>query len=66
MKFTSKDPRVGSYIEIHPHYDLWMRGAHYGTIHSVSTCGKVVRVRMDHVGVKKLARIVAGEYWLRD
>lgn len=65
-RFTTKDERVGARIEIYPHYDLWMRGAQYGTIHSVSTCGKIVRVRMDHVGVKNLARIAAGEYWERN
>lgn len=65
MQFTRKHELVGLRVEIHPHYDLWMRGARYGTIHSVSVCGAVVRVKMDHPQVKRLARIKAGEYYNR-
>jgi len=55
---TTKNPIVGRRVEIHPRYDLWMRGAKYGNIQSVSKDGKIAYVKMDHPGVKKLAGIL--------
>ncbi len=53
-----RHPHVGKRVELHPGTDLWMRGARYGTVHSVGKDGHV-RVKMDHPGVKKLVRTPA-------
>jgi hypothetical protein len=37
---------VGDRVELHPGLDLWMRGARYGTVQSISTTG-ISRVRID-------------------
>jgi len=52
----------GTRVEIAPFYDLWMRGARYGTVAKVYTDPRgveMVAVRMDHPQVKKLARMSA-------
>ena len=63
-KFTTKSPLVGKRVEIAPHYDLWMRGARHGVIHSVSVPRAtlaaqpdLVRLKMDHPQVKRLIRV---------
>lgn len=28
--------KVGDRVEISPHYDLWMRGARFGVVHSIA------------------------------
>lgn len=47
---------VGKRVELHPGTDLWMRGARYGTIHSVSRDG-VYKIRMDNRRVRRLVRM---------
>lgn len=49
----------GKRVEIAPGYDLWMRGARYGQVHSVYTRNgrTLVAVKMDHPQVRKLARL---------
>lgn len=44
----------GIRVEIAPHYDLWMRGARYGVVRSVTD--GIVAVKMDHPGVRRLFR----------
>lgn len=56
---------VGARIEIPVHYDLWMRGARYGTVVGLAwerngageKIVKAIRVKMDHPQVKRLARV---------
>lgn len=52
--------RIGDRVEIHPRFDLWMRGARFGTVHKIQTSndGKqiAIAVRMDHKQVRKLFR----------
>lgn len=52
-------------IEIHPGYDLWMRGARFGTVVREyvwpKTGRRMVAVRMDHPQVKKLFRCPADD-----
>ncbi len=45
----------GTRVELHPAYDLWMRGAKYGTV--VKIKDEIAHVRMDHPQVRKLAKI---------
>jgi hypothetical protein len=58
---------IGKRVEIPPHYDLWMRGARYGTYmglnrHMSRVRGFAIgRVRMDHPQVKKLVNIPIDE-----
>jgi hypothetical protein len=49
-----KHSLVGARVQLHPGTDLWMRGAKYGEI--VRESGGIFQIRMDHPGVKKLAR----------
>lgn len=49
------DSRIGKHVEISPAYDLWMRGARFGTIRKI--VGNVAHVKMDHPSVKRLARV---------
>lgn len=47
----------GARVEIHPSFDLWMRGAKYGTVVRCVKSGKragKVAVKMDHPQVRKL------------
>lgn len=48
---------VGKRIEIPPHYDLWMRGARYGTVKNITRDGQTVLVKMDHPQVRRLVRV---------
>lgn len=49
--------RTGDRVELHPGTDLWMRGARYGTVKSISARGKVpVKVELD----KLPGRVVRG------
>ena len=51
---------VGSRVQIAPYYDLWMRGAMFGTVTRVYGVGNsVVQVRMDNV--KKLQTFPAND-----
>lgn len=47
-------------VQISPHFDLWMRGAKYGTVVreyvSPKTGERMVAVQMDHPQVRKLFR----------
>lgn len=47
-------------VEIHPGFDLWMRGARTGTVVreyiSPKTGARMVAVKMDHPQVKRLFR----------
>jgi hypothetical protein len=52
---TRESSAIGKRVEIAPSYDLWMRGARYGEIRSEKN--GVYAVKMDHPGVKKLAKI---------
>lgn len=53
--YDGKSFSVGDRVELHPGMDLWMRGAKYGTVHSVSlTPNDRVKVRMDHPQVSNL------------
>lgn len=50
-------------VEIHPGFDLWMRGARYGTVVreyiSPKSGKRTVAVKMDHPQVRKLFRCLA-------
>lgn len=48
---------IGKRVEIPVYYGLWMRGAQYGVVTSVSKNAAHIRVRMDHPQVKRRARI---------
>ena len=54
---------LGKRVEIGPHYDLWMRGARFGKVHSVYVRNgrTLVAVKMDHPRVRKLARLPIGD-----
>jgi len=49
--------RMTSRIEIPVHFDLWMRGARTGYIHSIREHDGAWLVRMDHPQVRKLVVI---------
>lgn len=54
---TLENATVGMRVELNPGYDLWMRGAKYGTLRQVyrRPSGKIVaQVKMDHPDVKTL------------
>lgn len=54
------DDRIGKRVEIAPHFDLWMRGARFGTVRRVKTGkdGRVLLVlKMDHPQVKRLQTV---------
>lgn len=46
---------VNGRVELSPGYDLWARGARFGTV--VSIANDVAMVRMDHPQVKNLQKI---------
>ncbi len=50
-------------VEIHPKFDLWMRGARFGEVQreyrSPKTGARMVAVKMDHPQVKRLFRCLA-------
>ena len=51
-------------VEIAPHYDLWMRGARYGTVlreYRGKSGRNIVVVKMDHPQVRKPIRIFADD-----
>lgn len=52
-------------VEIHPGFDLWMRGARFGTVVreyvSPKNGKRMVAVRMDHPQVRKLFRCPADD-----
>lgn len=56
-------PAIGKRIEIPVHYDLWMRGARFGTVTGFrnGAPGKsaYVLVRMDHPQVKRSLKVWA-------
>lgn len=41
-------------VQIHPGYDLWMRGARFGTVERYSRDGKLAYVRLDKLPNKLL------------
>jgi hypothetical protein len=46
---------IGDRVELSPGLDLWMQGAQFGTVHSLSlTPQDRVKVRMDHPQVRNL------------
>lgn len=51
---------VGDRVEIHPGFDLWMRGAKFGVIRKIYDSpmvgALVAEVRMDNTNVKRLQR----------
>jgi hypothetical protein len=47
---------MGNRVELSPGYDLWARGARFGTVHSLVT-PEVAMVRMDNRRVRKLQMI---------
>ena len=51
---------VGDRVEIHPRYDMWMRGATHGTVHKTDSTH--VHVKMDHPQVKKLFKFPKAEH----
>lgn len=54
--FDGSQLRKGDRVEIHPGTDLWMRGARYGTIVSLSlTTGDKVHVKMDKLPKRKFS-----------
>lgn len=50
-----KDIAINDWVELAPHYDLWMRGAKYGTVRRIKD--GIAFIRMDNIRVRKLARI---------
>lgn len=55
--FRKSGLHVGRRIEIPAYCDLWMRGARFGTVHSVKDCGDriLAKVRMDHPQARAMA-----------
>lgn len=55
MEYGSPEVRkIGARVELSPGFDLWMRGAKYGTVRKVT--GDIASVKMDHWQVRKLVR----------
>ena len=50
-----KDITVGCYVELSPHFDLWMRGARFGIVKEI--VGGIASVKMDHPEVKKIQKV---------
>ncbi len=47
---------AGVRVEISPHFDLWMRGARFGTVKKITPISGIAHVRMDHPHVKKIQK----------
>lgn len=52
--------KIGMRVEIPMHFDLWMRGARYGSITAVRA--EYVSVKMDHPQVRKVVRIPKSDW----
>ena len=62
MRYTTKDPRCGHVVQLHPATSAWMAGDRYGTVVKVSTAlrsfldprdprnGRVFKVKMHRSG----------------
>jgi hypothetical protein len=57
-------------VEISPHFDLWMRGARFGTVvreyKSPKTGERMVAVKMDHPQVRRFFRCLADDVKVLD
>ncbi|QWY83405.1 hypothetical protein [Rhizobium phage RHph_X3_9] len=53
---------VGKRIEIPVHYNMWMRGARFGTVTSVGKDGAFIRVRMEHAQVRNKLKVWRIDY----
>lgn len=53
---------LGKRIEIPVHYDMWMRGARFGTVTRVGKDGAFVYVRMEHAQVKRSLKLWRIDY----
>jgi hypothetical protein len=47
LDYNGKPYQVGDRVEISPHFDLWMRGARFGTVIEWETGTMKIRVRLD-------------------
>lgn len=54
MREYGKGIEPGTRVEISPHFDLWMRGAKYGTV--VKIVSDEVHIKMDHPQVKRIVK----------
>lgn len=55
-------PPIGARIEIPVHYDMWMRGAKFGTVtqyREPTSRSAFVYVRMDHPSIKRRLKLWA-------
>lgn len=53
---------IGKKLEIPAHFDLWMRGARFGTVTSAARDGSQVLVKMDHPRVKRRIAIREADF----
>jgi len=60
---THNHPTAGQRIEIPVHYDLWMRGAKFGTVTAYNQgrdgISAYITVKMDHTQVKRRLKVRA-------
>lgn len=57
---------VGKRVEIPTHYDLWIRGARFGTVCGAryNAEGRYLLIRIDHYAVKTLLKVPAKDWSL--
>lgn len=53
---------LGKRIEIPVHYDLWMRGARFGTVTKIGKDGAFVYVKMDHPQARRRLKLWRIDY----
>lgn len=47
--------KIGSFIEIHPRFDLWMRGARCGIVQRFNK-DRTIQVKMNNIRIKRIRR----------
>lgn len=53
---------LGQRVEIPVHYDLWMRGARFGTVTAIGKDSAFVYVKMDHPQVKRRLKLWRSDF----
>lgn len=62
FKKAQAEALVGKRIEIPVHYDMWMRGARFGTVTTVSKDGSFIRVQMEHHQVQRRLKVWRADF----
>lgn len=61
-KLAQAKDLLGKRIEIPVHYDMWMRGARFGTVTSIGKDGECIRVALDHPQARRRLKVWRADY----